>query len=82
MSMEFHQKETFAANIEKHQKTEHEALMLEFTTKTKIKIWLEETAFDFLGRPIPDLSLHTDAGYRGRLAWIKFYNVKKMVVKN
>lgn len=73
---DFHQKDTHATNFLKDKKELYENAMKIFISyNPKIKVWIEDTAFDFLGRPhVNHLSLHTNQGHKGKIKWIGFFS--------
>jgi len=73
---DFHQKDTHATNFSIDKKDLYEKAMEIFKSyNPKIKIWIEDTAFDSFGRPYYDhLSLHTDQGHKGKIKWIGFFS--------
>ncbi len=74
--MEFEQKNSFATNFHRDKKDLYEKAMVIFESyNPKIKVWIEDTAFDSLGRSLSDdhLSLHTDGGFKGKLKWNRFF---------
>lgn len=77
--MEFHQKETFITNFRPVLIRIYEAAIKKFNEKyPDIKIWIEHKAFDSLGRPSTDYSLHTFEGFKEKRKWNRFYkNINK-----
>lgn len=75
----FSQKNSFVTNFDADKRALYEKAIQVFQRiNPSIKVWIEEEAFDSLGRPSSDLSLHSDAEFKGKMKWMKFYkNVNK-----
>lgn len=79
--LDFHQKDTFASNFKKIDTPLYEKAMGIFVSyNPKIKVWIEETAYDPFGRLLKDSSsIHTNANMRGKFKWTKFFDANKLI---
>jgi hypothetical protein len=82
--MHFIQKDSLVTNFNNSKRDLYEKAMEIFVSyNPKIKVWIEPTAFDSLGRKMDeDLSLHSDGGFKGKLKWMRFFkkiNKKKLM---
>lgn len=74
--MDFNQKESFASNLEKTDTELYEKAMEIFVSyNPKIKVWIEDSAFDSFGRHLlKHSSIHTNSGFKGKIKWLNFFN--------
>lgn len=82
----FKQKNTFASNFDKSQRFIFELAGAKFSEKTGIKVWIEEEAFDSLGRFMEDdFSIHLNGDEKEKKKWHRFFkqtNKKKLIQEN
>jgi len=73
--MDFHQKHSHITNLKKEEKPLYEKAMEIFQSYNKnTKLWIEDEAFDTLGRPSTDCcSLHSDRAFQGKTKWNDFF---------
>jgi predicted AAA+ superfamily ATPase len=63
------------SNFDKSIRIQYEkAIELFMSRNPKIKVWIEDSAFDSIGRKNDEmLSLHSDGSLQDKHKWIKFY---------
>ena len=81
--MHFVQKDSLITNFDKSKKDLYEkAMMIFLSYNPKIKVWIEDSAFDSLGRTMDSFSLHSNGSLKGKIKWMRFFkniNKKKLM---